>query len=1073
MVKEMPSSTVVNRDEECLKKSLMEVVKSDSSNLCRLCLSKEQKLTRAFSDERGIDDALLKKIFDCTTVKVKLKSVFPSAICAVCDLKLNEFYKFREKCIENDTFLHNLLDDRVAAASEVDQSVPTVEKQPKQQHLNRTSSKGGSGGSGSGGTHAKEFQTEQQAATSTTSIPEAQKRNNSEMMAIALNQLSSFGLRPLQELMVERNGTERHALVDDRSSARLPTNSGGNVRFIVLLCSFASTRLDGASATHLLARLSDRQSVSSSSRNVRSHWQRWKWPDCRHCIRTGTEGGSVGGSGGTGAGSTSGGKFECTVCRRMFRNAYTLRRHTNLHTETNLFPCEYCGKKFNDRSNWKIHQRTHTGDNLYTCLVCLKTFISPSTLKYHRRSHRRLESFDCRLCPGTFANYDLLEEHARNMHQDMQDMQPEEPMIDAASFVKIELEDGELSSSMAGGDVGTTTTTRLQHGNEEEEEEEEEEQESRERRQPVDSSGVEELHLAELYQTQQQVLELLEKQLQGGHVTVEPRIGAMAANGGGMGEQTMHEGGMAVKREMLVEHQQQYQQQRQHEVDVKEEPLDDSMEIDPSELLQQAMEEAGDGNEDSEGGDKQFSSSSSDDSSSPSTMILFRCDYCMKIFHFLDELNAHMLLHNGAKKGNAATGPIMLGTAAASNTSGPVPTTPSSKPMPLLTLVRPESSIPLLANGYATKAESKSPRSKPKRRRATTITVAPEEQTKSIPDAVSDSLLPPVAAPPPEHVCSKCPKMFRTEELKRVHEATHADDEQAHKVRSCRICNKLFKCELNLLAHMRKHSLSIHQTGLAGEGAESGAGDSSGNDESCSSSSNVGGGGVLTAGASHELTAAQNHQHFSPDESDEGESPPGAPPSDVASPEGGEPAGEGTDSASLAVLSRSAFRKCEICAITFKDTVALDQHMLCHFERKEAIAFVPQTDRPFQCTECHKSFKRKDYLLIHIRTHTGERRYKCDLCSSAFVHPSNLITHRKLHSNERPYQCTLCGATFKLFAGLKIHRRRCEQKLPKGGSQENAAGTAVLSFGPDTAELHDSGTTAEQLLSAGSVHYPF
>lgn len=451
-------------------------------------------------------------------------------------------------------------------------------------------------------------------------------------------------------------------------------------------------------------------------------------------------------------------------------------------------------------------------------------------------------------------------------------------------------------------------------------------------------------------------------------------------------------------------------------------------------------------------------------------MILFRCDYCMKIFHFLDELNAHMLLHNGAKKGNAATGPIMLGTAAASNTSGPVPTTPSSKPMPLLTLVRPESSIPLLANGYATKAESKSPRSKPKRRRATTITVAPEEQTKSITDVVGDSL-PPVPAPPPEHVCSKCPKMFRTEELKRVHEATHADDEQAHKVRSCRICNKLFKCELNLLAHMRKHSLSIHQTGLAGEGAESGAGDSSGNDESCSSFSNVG--GVLTAAASHELTAAQNHQHFSPDESDEGESPPGAPPSDVASPEGGEPTGEGTDSASLAVLSRSAFRKCEICAITFKDTVALDQHMLCHFERKEAIAFVPQTDRPFQCTECHKSFKRKDYLLIHIRTHTGERRYKCDLCSSAFVHPSNLITHRKLHSNERPYQCTLCGATFKLFAGLKIHRRRCEQKLPKGGSQENAAGTAVLSFGPDTAELHDSGTTAEQLLSAGSVHYPF
>uniref|UniRef100_A0A182K584 Protein krueppel n=1 Tax=Anopheles christyi TaxID=43041 RepID=A0A182K584_9DIPT len=1032
MVKEMPSSTVVNRDEECLKKSLMEVVKSlfntcamfrDSSNLCRLCLSKEQKLTRAFSDERGIDDALLKKIFDCTTVKVKLKNVFPSAICAVCDLKLNEFYKFREKCIENDTFLHNLLDGRVAVP-ELDQSVPTVEGQQQ----NRAPSKG----SGSGGILGKEFQTEQQAATSTTSIPEAQKRNNTEMMAIALNQLSSFGLRPLQELMVERNDTERRALVEI-SSTILPPSGGGNV---VSSSSCAPSKMHDTTAPPSL--ISSIEFGEQKKRQLEEQERTFALATLEMAglqgLRTSTT-------------AESGGKFECTVCRRMFRNAYTLRRHTNLHTETNLFPCEYCGKKFNDRSNWKIHQRTHTGDNLYTCLVCLKTFISPSTLKYHRRSHRRLESFDCRLCPGTFATYDLLEEHARNMHQDMQDMQSEEPMIDAASFVKIELEDGELSSSMAAAVADVDTTTRLPTNNEEGENRE---------RQPVDSSSAEEMHLAELYQTQQ-VLALLEKQLQVGRVPVEPGIG-------GTGTEHTHEEA-AVKREML-EHQQQYQQ-RQQEVDVKEEPLDDSMEIDPSELLQQAMEETGEGNEDSEGGDKQFSSSSSDDSSSPSAMILFRCDYCMKIFHFLDELNAHMLLHNGAKS-NGGSGAFMIGSAATSITPTiPSPTTTTStiqpsKPMPLLTLVRPEMAMPLLANGFPNKPVSK-PLRKPKRRRTTTI-VAEEEPAKSLPsDAVNGSSPSAVPAPPPEHICSKCPKMFRTEELKRVHEATHANDEQANKVRSCRLCNKLFKCELNLLAHMRKHSLTIHQGSLVD--GESGAGDSSGNDESCSSSSYVGGGGnVVTP------VTSQEHQHFAADES-EGEGEMGMQTSDVASPESGSEAlnpSIGDDPASLSVLSRSAFRKCEICAITFKDTVALDKHMLCHFERKEAIAFVPQTDRPFQCTECHKSFKRKDYLLIHIRTHTGERRYKCDLCSSAFVHPSNLITHRKLHSNERPYQCTLCGATFKLFAGLKIHRRRCEQKLPKG--LQEPGGTPGGSFGTDPHDLHDTGT---EQTPTGNVHYPF
>uniref|UniRef100_A0A182M5C6 Protein krueppel n=1 Tax=Anopheles culicifacies TaxID=139723 RepID=A0A182M5C6_9DIPT len=950
--------------------------------MCRLCLSKEQKLTRAFTDERGIDDALLKKIFECTTVKVKLKNIFPAAICAVCDLKLNEFYKFREKCIENDIFLHNLLDDRVTMA-EVDQSVPIVSEQQ-----NRTTSKSGTNAA------------EQQAATSTTSIPEAQKHSSSsEMMAIALNQLSSFGLRPLQELMLETNGSL------EATGVLLP-NNGGNV----VSSSSAPSQPHDAPEPSLMSSI---EFVAQKKRQLEQErtfaLATLEMAGLQAMRSHSTEGG---------------GKFKCTVCHRSFRNAYTLRRHMNLHTETNLFPCEYCGKKFNDRSNWKIHQRTHTGDNLYTCLVCLKTFISPSTLKYHRRSHRRLESFDCRLCPGTFSSYDLLEEHARTMHQDMQDLQSDEPMIDAASFVKIELEDGELSSS----------TTRLQRN---------EDEDNRERR-SIDSSSVDEAQIAELYRTQQ-MLELFEKQFQSGMATTESEMVEREnpTESGTVEEQHQQEQeAAAIMREMQAQ-----THPRQEEVAVKEEPLDDSMELNPSELLQQAMEESVDGNGNREDGDKQLSSSSSAPSSS-SAVILFRCDYCMKIFHFLNELNAHMALHNGAK-GKDGNGGVMLDSAATSNTSGAVPnpsTTQLCDSMPMLALMGPDGPISLVPSAGVKESRPR----KPKKRRPVT---GPEPEKSQ--NAQNGDTIAPV--PLPEHPCSKCPKMFRTEELKRVHEATHADDEQSNKMRSCRICNKLFKCELNLLAHMRKHSLAVLQGGqVDGEPA----GDSSGNDESCSSSSHTGG---ITAVSLPDPP----HQSVTPaEESDEGETAVHA--SDIASSESGAELGGSGDSASLSAnfLSRGSFRKCEICAITFEDSVTLDKHMLCHFERKEAIAFVPQTDRPFQCTECHKSFKRKDYLLIHIRTHTGERRYKCDLCSSAFVHPSNLITHRKLHSSERPYQCTLCGATFKLFAGLKIHRRRCEQKLPKSWTD----GVAQAGF---TTVPHELSDAAEHVPTSDNVLYPF
>lgn len=251
-------------------------------------------------------------------------------------------------------------------------------------------------------------------------------------------------------------------------------------------------------------------------------------------------------------------------------------------------------------------------------------------------------------------------------------------------------------------------------------------------------------------------------------------------------------------------------------------------------------------------------------------------------------------------------------------------------------------------------------------------------------------------APLPEHECDKCEKCFRTEELLRVHIETHKMDQDVTMARSCKICFKTFKCELNLVSHMRKHHR--FETYVADQQEQE-----------------------------------QGQQNAAPDE----EKPPS--PDSSSNDGGNQSQGESIDTSSTAEGGGTNItRKCEVCALTFDCAYKLEQHMMSHFKNNEAVAFVPSADRPYKCTECHKRFKRKDYLLIHIRTHTGERRHKCDMCSSAFVHPSNLITHRKLHSNERPFKCDLCPAAFKLFAGLKIHRKRCVLKY----LQENSVTVA-------------------------------
>ncbi|XP_051811666.1 zinc finger protein 271-like isoform X1 [Acanthochromis polyacanthus] len=82
------------------------------------------------------------------------------------------------------------------------------------------------------------------------------------------------------------------------------------------------------------------------------------------------------------------------------------------------------------------------------------------------------------------------------------------------------------------------------------------------------------------------------------------------------------------------------------------------------------------------------------------------------------------------------------------------------------------------------------------------------------------------------------------------------------------------------------------------------------------------------------------------------------------------------------------------------------------------------TDREsFSCSECGRTFCRRDHLMSHVRTHTGEKPFSCSVCNKRFSCSGNILAHMRIHTGEKPFECSFCGKSFSQKGTLQLHER--------------------------------------------------
>uniref|UniRef100_A0A182Q489 Protein krueppel n=1 Tax=Anopheles farauti TaxID=69004 RepID=A0A182Q489_9DIPT len=389
---------------------------NSNNDICRLCLKNEAHMEPLFYSNLFPNILLTKKIYDCTSIQIIYERNLPMFVCKLCANKLDEYVRFRDRCIANDEFLRNAL---AAFGANGGNCSGTIKTEPEDTPPPSQVPAGAKFAQCLGVTPMELNCALVAAAAAAVGHQGAGKREppdvddrhdvyGLESGVVSPSHTSCGRLTIDDELTHKQTLDNRYRSADEDE---LPTDDGYDERnpserepYVCDVCS-KSFKI----RHHLL---------------VHRHTHMEQHEEALQLNGGGAEFGGTGGGGGGGsvvvATGQAGGKqsYNCPKCTKVFVNRGNLLNHLETHTNEKSYACDICTKTFKYNVQLRLHMRIHTGERPHKCEICNRGFSQLSNLRSHRKTHSKVKPYKCHLCLKSFTVLDNLTAHSTKCLKD-------------------------------------------------------------------------------------------------------------------------------------------------------------------------------------------------------------------------------------------------------------------------------------------------------------------------------------------------------------------------------------------------------------------------------------------------------------------------------------------------------------------------------------------------------------------------------------------------------------------------------------------------------------------------------